>query len=387
MKLRPYQAPRKQPKINDMIYPPGSRQGGGNVWIGGIMMNVPQTSSGPSVSPTPTPSITPTQTITPTPSITPTRTLTPTPTLTPTNTPTNTVTATITPSVTPSITPTNTVTPTRTLTPTPTPSSSPLPSGTTEANTYLTSVVVAGGTLNSTISAATRTLFTSLVSNNLFNKLYAFYPHIGGVSAAHAINAKTPGSNNITFNGGWSFGNGTGSDPNGTNAYGQLGGVRSSVYGTQDSSSMGFYSLTNNFTTDRKDMGSYTSSNGVENLFIVWNSGVQSPYFKVNASTPTIGANLVSDTTGMFITSRSEATKQFIYRNGSFLLSGTSNSTGTNNIDLFIANQNEDGIPSIQYSTRAHGFTFAGQGFSPSEVSTLSTIINNFQTSLSRNTY
>ena len=358
MKLRPYQAPRKQPKINDMIYPPGSRQGGGNVWIGGIMMNVPQPSSGPAVSPTPTPSVTPTMTVTPTSS------LTPTPTITPTNT------------VTPSITPTNT----------PTPSSSPIPSGTTEANAYLSRVVSAGGTIDSTISAATRTLFTSLVSNNLYDKLYAFYPHIGGVSASHALNAKSTG-NTITFNGGWAFSNAAGSDPNGTNAYGQLGGVRSSVYAPQDSSSMGFYCLTNNFTTDRKDMGSYTSSNGVENLFLVWNSAIQSPYFKVNAATPTIGPNLISDTTGMFIASRSEATKQFCYRNGAFVLSGTSNSTGTNNIDLFIANQNEDGVPSIQYSTRAHGFTFAGQGFSPSEVSTLSTIINNFQTSLSRNTY
>ena len=107
MKLRPYQAPRKQPKINDMIYPPGSRQGGGNVWIGGIMMNVPQPSSGPAVSPTPTPSVTATIT----PSVTPTNTVTPS--ITPTNT------------VTPSST--LTPTPTKTLTPTPTPSSSPLP--------------------------------------------------------------------------------------------------------------------------------------------------------------------------------------------------------------------------------------------------------------------
>jgi hypothetical protein len=67
MKLRPYQAPRRQPKINDMIYPPGSRQGGGNVWIGGIMMNVPQPSSGPAVSPTPTPTTTTTPTVTPSP--------------------------------------------------------------------------------------------------------------------------------------------------------------------------------------------------------------------------------------------------------------------------------------------------------------------------------
>lgn len=109
MKLRPYQAPRKQPKINDMIYPPGSRQGGGNVWIGGIMMNVPQPSSGPAVSPTPTP----TKTLTPTP--TPSVTATITPSVTPTNT------------VTPSITPTQTITPTNTTTPTntPTPSATP----------------------------------------------------------------------------------------------------------------------------------------------------------------------------------------------------------------------------------------------------------------------
>jgi hypothetical protein len=96
MKFRPYQAPRKQPKLNDMLYPPGSRQPG-NVWMGAVVMNVPQPSSGAvvvtptptptkTVTPTPTPSVT--ATITPTPTITPTSSLTPTPTLTPTNTPT-----------------------------------------------------------------------------------------------------------------------------------------------------------------------------------------------------------------------------------------------------------------------------------------------------------
>ena len=115
-----------------MIYPKGSRQPG-NVWVAGVVMNVPEPSGGPAVSPTPTPSITPTQTITPTPSITPTRTLTPTPTKTVTPTPTPSVTATITPTVTPtntvtpSITPTQTITPTNTTTPTntPTPSATP----------------------------------------------------------------------------------------------------------------------------------------------------------------------------------------------------------------------------------------------------------------------
>lgn len=118
MRLRPYQAPRRQPRINDMMYPPGSKQPG-NVWVGGFIMNVPETSSSVPVTPTPTPSITPTSSLTPTPSITPTQTITPS--ITPTNTS----------SPTPSITPTQTITPTNTGTPTPTPTSSPLPSSVT----------------------------------------------------------------------------------------------------------------------------------------------------------------------------------------------------------------------------------------------------------------
>ena len=49
MKLRPYQAPRRQPNINDMIYPKGSRQPG-NVWVAGVVMNVPEP-SGESINP------------------------------------------------------------------------------------------------------------------------------------------------------------------------------------------------------------------------------------------------------------------------------------------------------------------------------------------------
>ena len=129
MKLRPYQAPRRQPNINDMIYPKGSRQPG-NVWVGGVVMNVPEPSGGPAVSPTPTPSVTPTMTVTPTP----TSTLTPTP--------TPSVTATITPSV----TPTMTVTPTKTLTPTPTPT-----------NPGSTITFISGATRNTTASSYTIT--------------------------------------------------------------------------------------------------------------------------------------------------------------------------------------------------------------------------------------
>jgi hypothetical protein len=103
---------RRQPNINDMMYPKGSKQPR-QVWA--AVMNVykaPETSPVPT-TPTPTPSVSPTSTLTPTPSVTPTLTNTPTNTGTPTQTPTNT------------LTPTNTTTPTNTLTPTPSTTPSP----------------------------------------------------------------------------------------------------------------------------------------------------------------------------------------------------------------------------------------------------------------------
>ena len=206
--------------IEDLMRPLGEKIKKGNYWLAipnPIAVNVPPPSSTPSSSPTPTP----TTTITPTPTITPTRTLTPTPTssTTATPTPTNTETPTQTP------TPTLTSTPTTTPTNTPTPSSSPIPSGTTQANAYLSAVVAAGGTgITSTVSAATITLFTSLVSNGLYDGMIYMYPMLGGNAAGHKFNALNPldtnGAYRLTFNGGWTHSS-SGATPNGTNAYAQ----------------------------------------------------------------------------------------------------------------------------------------------------------------------
>ena len=92
---------RRQPNINDMMYPKGSRQPR-QVWA--AVMNVyKEPESDVVVTPTPTPSNTPTGTPTGTPTNTPTRT----PNVTPTNTNTQTPTTTKTP--TPTRTPTATL--------------------------------------------------------------------------------------------------------------------------------------------------------------------------------------------------------------------------------------------------------------------------------------
>jgi len=137
--------------------------------------------TGPVPSPTPTPT-----NVTPTP--TPSSTVTPTPTTTVTPTPTTTVTP--------------TVTPTSTLTPTPTPSATPLPacdltyeevaSFDADAQSYIDALVGAGMTVTSTISGATNTLFTSLKTGNIYNKIFALYPFLGTTAASQKFNAVDP---------------------------------------------------------------------------------------------------------------------------------------------------------------------------------------------------
>jgi hypothetical protein len=101
----------------------------------------------------------------------------------------------------PTPTPTPSVTATNTPTPTPTPSPA---GGDADATAYLAAVVAAGGTVNSTITTAVNTLYTTLKSNGIYSKLQAFYPIVGGVQNAHAVEGKNPGgSQDLTFNGSW----------------------------------------------------------------------------------------------------------------------------------------------------------------------------------------
>ena len=75
-----------------------------------------------------------------------------------------------------------------------------------------------------------------------------------------------------------------------------------------------------------------------------------------------------------------------LYKNGSFVSSNNVGSTsfGTRNL-LLSANNNSGGVDN--YCPRTHGFAFFATSLTSSEVSTLSTIINTWATTIGRNTY
>lgn len=357
------------------------------VWVSNIY-KAPETAVPVSPTPTPTNTNTPTPSITPsnspgvTPTNTPSQTATNTPTNTPSQTPSNT------PSVTPSITASNTPTPsitasvtpsvTPSITPSITPSSSPIPSGTTEANAFLSAVVSAGGTLNSTISGATVTLFTSLVSNGLWDKITQFYPLIGATGPATAIEGKSATSK-ITWNGGMTF-TSSGAKSNGTNAYGNIA-YNDSTQGTLNSFHFSFYS--------NQDLG------GDAGLVFGVLQGTHQNNLYLDDSSNESGIKLQTsgayafasdtDTLGFYVATRTTDVFQRLYKNGTAITSNTATSTGRPNANQYVFARNNTGVGTDAYTNKRGAFISIGSALTQTDVTNLQNAVHTFNTTLGRN--
>jgi hypothetical protein len=357
--------------------------------------NTPTPTSTPTQTPTNTATQTPTNTATQTP--TPTGTPTQTPTNTATQTPTNTASNTPTPTGTPTQTPTNTTTqtPTNTTTQTGTPTPTPTqPLGSSEAIAYLNRVVTSGGTVDATASGATITMFNSLFSNNLWDKITAFYPVLGGVAASHSINAKSSGGTyDLVFNGGWTH-TVNGMQGNGTNGYADTSLNPNGVFGT-DTTHLSIYVNLQGTVSDRiYDIGSNDNDSLLSKMFNITAKRT------VDAGNNTLfdagdfdgGNGRVSTTSeasasGMTVGSVRSSTDRTLYRNGSNIATQTVNapilySTRT----LYIGAQHTD-VGASYFSDNQYAFATIGSGLTNTEIVNLSNIINTYQTSLGRNTY
>jgi hypothetical protein len=342
MKLRPYQAPRRQPKINDMLYPPGSRQPG-NVWVGAVVMNVPEPSGGPAVSPTPTP----TTTLTPTP----------TPSVTATNTPT------------PSITPTQTITPTKTTTPTPTPTFV----FDADASAFFSRVSTAGGTLSNTEKTAVNTLVLSMKSDGIWNSMLAIYPMVGASSASCSQNLKSSGFTG-TFSAGWTFSS-TGVLPNGTSAYMDTSFVPVSNW-TLSSQHISFYSRTN--SQGDYDMGAYDATSASEVAILCKLS---------NLAYLSLGSGFESSSnlngTGYYVASRTTNTLAKLFKNNSQITGSGAITTALTNKSISLSASNRDPSP-LGYGNKECAFSSIGTSLSDTDASNLYTAVQAFNTTLSR---
>jgi hypothetical protein len=246
----------------------------------------------------------------------------------------------------------------------------------------------ATGITNLTIRDAVNNLTVSLKDNGLWTSMSAIYPMVGGTADTHKYNLKDPQDTNaayrITFSGSWTHSEASGSIPDGVAA------------GTGTTSGNTFYSASgaiNDFS-----LSYYTRTNVMQNnvgglfTFGVSMNSTQSYAIIINRTGVNLASNMGADAQiatfsysnvaqrGLIVGSRTSSTSNKVYHNGTLRATVTSANTGT-----WPARAVHFGNPTSDTFTSMNcQFAHIGLGLTDAQVSTLSTIVEDFQDALGR---
>ena len=227
---------------------------------------------------------------------------------------------------------------------------------------------------------AINTLVKTLKDVNLWTKMKAIYPFVGGTANSHKFNLKDPrdvdGAFRLVFNGGWTHSS-TGALPDGSTGYANTFLTPSNSL-TLNSTHLSYYSRTNN-TEQRYQIGVLIPT--ITWLSISIRYGANS-YGVVNALTE----NLFSDSSalGYYMTNRINTNSQTVLKNGVIRVTGNVNSTSLPTIPIFIGGVNNSSSSNYQLSSKECAFATIGDGLTDTEAANLYTAVQTFQTTLGR---
>ena len=248
------------------------------------------------------------------------------------------------------------------------------PSFDSDAQSFMTSASIT----DSTQQAAVNYLVTDLKSNNLWTKMKAVYPMVGGNATSHSYNLKNPSQFQITWNGGLTH-DSNGVTGNGTNGYGNLNLNPRANLTTQYS--FGTYCRVNNTNVNQFDFGS-TDQDGFNNFCSI----SQFASLQYNHFVPANGISISNTTTNAFFhVGLDTSNNLFSFKNTTLLKSQTPASIGTapsKNTYLFGYNNNGT---AMLFSARPSSLFFICENITQAENTTIYNIIQNYQTILSRN--
>ena len=273
------------------------------------------------------------------------------------------------------------------------------PSYDPDAEAYLADVVSVGGTIDSTISDATNTLFTELKSAGLYSKLQIFYPLLGSTSASTALNGiRTNSAYDITWNGNLTFSNlgviGTGIDGD----YGNTN-YNWSTEAASNSVAWGIYNTAGNFGQQSGEVyshgaydGIYLNTNVAPNTAVTTDMALRGWRVGEAFAGAQIPVPRTSDGQAVGTFNASTLTKK-LYWNADVpgYLSGSrvvTSGIGLANQTEFLFTLNINGSPYTgKYWDGRLSFFWIGEYLNTAEVETISSIISTFNTSLGRNVY
>jgi len=247
-----------------------------------------------------------------------------------------------------------------------------------------TAFFTAASITDTTQKSAVNTLVLSLKSANIWTKMKALYPVVGGSASSHAVNLKQPGTFNLSFATGWTHSS-TGMTP--SNAFANTNLVpRSNLISMNNH--LGYYSRTN--TTFGYDNGAIDDLSGAvgQQLITTFNhtANVTKAWSQCLDANSANGAE--TNTLGLIIGSRTTSTSLKLYRNST--LKGTNN-TATSillpNIIMTLGAlnyRNPSGIYTIYYGNKECAFASIGDGLTDAEALSFYNAVQTYQTTLGR---
>ena len=247
-----------------------------------------------------------------------------------------------------------------------------------DAQAFITATGISG-----TNATATNQLVIDLKNANIWTKMKAVYPMVGGTSTTCKFNLKNPVDSNaafrLTFFGGGTF-SANGYQPNGTNAYANTF-LNSGTDLTNTNNHISYYSRTATVGVVC-EMGTY--------------EGLTSSFFQVRAAGNYISgnaSNAINFTTtgsalGFWLGTKRSNTDREVYRNGvSEATNTTSDSLALPNILIYLGARNSINYvpPGAQlFSSKECAFASIGDGLTDAEALALYNAVQTFNTTLGR---
>ena len=241
--------------------------------------------------------------------------------------------------------------------------------------------LVAAAITDNTEANAIQNLVAGLKSNSLWTKMDAVYPFVGSTSSTQKFNLKSPydadASFRLTFSGGWTHSS-NGALPNGTNGYANTYYIPNTS-GSLNDAHAAIY-LRTNTAVNAKDFG-VSQGSPTRQTYVSARDSSNAQAWGLNSGSVDVGSQTNSQ--GLSTVTRSDAVSVLGYKNSTLLNTNALASSGKPTVAYYFGAFNNNGTAQ-QFSNRQFAYVSFGTGFSATDVSNLYTLVQAFQTTLSR---
>lgn len=259
----------------------------------------------------------------------------------------------------------------------PSSSTPPTPTFDADAQAFITAAVIT----DATQQTAVNNLVVSLKGYNIWTKMNAIYPFVGGTATQHKFNLKDPRdldvAYRISFSGGWVHGS-NGITSNGTNSFADT----KLVYTTLNNGHQSLYSRTTTKETQASfDMGSQGAGGTKYQLLALYSVA---DLFLGGFNSDAYPRAAMTNSSGLFINNRTGASAANLWRNGGKLVQSTDAVNNITNLSSYIGAFQDYANYAAYYAKKNYAFSSIGEGLTDTEAANYYTAVQAFQTTLSR---